>query len=181
VDKFCCKKRDDLEEKVKRLEGNMSDVHRPADNFTFQVRTSYALLSHSAQNEWVVESGCTHHMAKDTSLFMWLDEAKERKIYVAHDFSLDVACQGDVSCQHGNIVDIYHVPNLSSNLLFVTQLTQIGEIVEFWPDRFCVRDLKKGKSIIVRGLFDLTYNLYKFHDMTRPHIEPTALVSHTYE
>jgi hypothetical protein len=68
-------------------------------------------------------------MAKDTSLFMWLDEAKERKIYVAHDFSLDVACQGDVSCQHGNIVDIFHVPNLSSNLLFVTQLTQIGEIV----------------------------------------------------
>jgi hypothetical protein len=28
-------------------------------------------------------------MDKDASLFTWLDEAKERKIYVANDFSLD--------------------------------------------------------------------------------------------
>jgi hypothetical protein len=104
VEKVCYKKRDDLEEKVKCLEGNMSSERRPTDNFTFQVRTSQALLSHSAQNEWVVDSGCTHHMAKDASLFTWLDEAKERKIYVVDDFSLDVVGQGDVTCRHGKIV-----------------------------------------------------------------------------
>jgi hypothetical protein len=27
--------------------------------------------------------------------------------------------------------------------------------VEFWPDRFYVRDLKKGKSIVVGGILDL--------------------------
>ena len=97
-------------------------VCRPADNFTFQVGTSQALLSHSAQNEWVVDSRCTHHLAKDAFLFMWLDEAKERKIYVADDFALDVAGQGDVSCRHGKIVDVYHVPNLIANLMFVSQL-----------------------------------------------------------
>jgi hypothetical protein len=74
-------------------------------------------------------------MAKDASLFTWLDEAKERKIYVVDDFSLDVVGQGDVTCRHGKIVDIYHVPNLSANLLFVSQLTQKGKIVEFWPDQ----------------------------------------------
>jgi hypothetical protein len=37
-------------------------------------------------------------MSKDASLFTWLDETKERKIYVADDFALDVAGQGDVSC-----------------------------------------------------------------------------------
>jgi hypothetical protein len=89
VDKLCYKKRDDLEEKVKFLEGDVST--RPTDIFTFQVRNSQALLSHSTQNEWVVEFGCTHHMAKDFSLFMWLNEAKEMKIYVGDDFSLDVA------------------------------------------------------------------------------------------
>jgi hypothetical protein len=36
-------------------------------------------------------------MNKDTSLFMWLDEAKERKIYVAIYFSLDFDGQGDVA------------------------------------------------------------------------------------
>jgi hypothetical protein len=37
-------------------------------------------------------------MDKDASLFTWLDEAKERKIYVANDFSLDVSSHGDVTC-----------------------------------------------------------------------------------
>jgi hypothetical protein len=38
-----------------------------------------------------IHSGCTHHMAKDASLFTSLNEAKERKIYVANDFALDIA------------------------------------------------------------------------------------------
>jgi hypothetical protein len=37
-------------------------------------------------------------MAKDASLFTSLNEAKERKIYVVDDFSLDIVGQGDVSC-----------------------------------------------------------------------------------
>jgi hypothetical protein len=111
VDNFFYNKREtnDLEEKVKFLEGYVSIVHRPTNNFTFQVRTSHTLLSHSMHNEWVVDSGCTHHMDKDASLFTWLDEAKERKIYVVGDFSLDVVGHGDVSCRHENIVNEYHV------------------------------------------------------------------------
>ena len=97
---------------VKHLEADVSIVHQPADNFTFQVQTSQALLSHFAQNEQVVDSGCTHHMDKDAYLFTWLDEAKESKIYVVDDFSLYVAGQGVVACRHGKIVDVYHVPNL---------------------------------------------------------------------
>jgi hypothetical protein len=71
-------------------------ICRPTDNITFQVGTSQALLSHSVQNEWVVDFGCTHHMAKDASLFTCLDEDKERKIYVVDYFSLDVVGQGNV-------------------------------------------------------------------------------------
>jgi hypothetical protein len=37
-------------------------------------------------------------MDKDASLFTWLDETKEREIYVVDDFVLDVTSQGDVSC-----------------------------------------------------------------------------------
>jgi hypothetical protein len=61
-------------------------------------------------------------MAKDTSLFTSLNEAEERKIYVADDFPLDIAGQGDVSCRHWRIVDVYHVPILSANLLSVAQV-----------------------------------------------------------
>jgi hypothetical protein len=87
----------------------VSIVHRPIDNFTFQVETSQALLSHTMQNEWVVDSRCTHHMAKDASLFTSLDKVVEWKIYVADDFSLDIVGHGDVPCRHGKIVNVYHV------------------------------------------------------------------------
>jgi hypothetical protein len=71
------------------------------------------------QNEWVVNSWCTHHMTKDASLSTWFDEDKEKKIYVLDDFSLDVVGQGDVTSPYGNIVNVFHVPNLSTNLLCV--------------------------------------------------------------
>jgi len=72
-------------------------------------------------------------MAKDASLFTWLDEDKERKIYVSNGFSLDVIGEGDDTCQHVKVFDVYHVPNLNSNLWCVSQLTQTRNIVEFWP------------------------------------------------
>jgi hypothetical protein len=48
VEKTCYKKRDDLEEKVKHLEGDVSIVRRPTDNFNLQVRTYQDFLSHYA-------------------------------------------------------------------------------------------------------------------------------------
>jgi hypothetical protein len=133
------------------------------------------------QNEWVVNFGCTHHLDKDASLFMWLDEAKERKIYITRDFALDFVSQGDVIYQNGKIVNIYHVSNLSTNLFFIAQLTQTSKIVEFYPYRLYVHDLKKGRSIIVDGLLDPTSSLYKFSYMNQPDTESTTLISHTNE
>jgi hypothetical protein len=75
------KKRDELEENVEFLEGDVSVSSRLADNFTFQVRNSQVLLSHSMHNEWVVDFGCTHHMANDASLFTSLNELW-REIYI---------------------------------------------------------------------------------------------------
>jgi hypothetical protein len=180
VEKVFYKKRDDLEEKVKHLEGDVFVVHQPTDNFIFQVITYHALLSHSMQNEWMVDFGCTHHMAKDASLFTWLDEAKERKIFVVDDFSLDVSRQGDVSCRHRKIFDVYHVPNIISNLFFVDQLTQTSNIVEFLLDLFYVFYLK-GNSIVTGELLNPIENFYKLYNMTQPKLEPTSLVSHTDE
>lgn len=53
--------------------------------------------------------------------------------------------------------------------------------MEFWSDWIYVCDLKKGKSIVIGGLLDLTDSLYKFRDSTRCESELTALVAHTDE
>lgn len=65
-----------------------------------------------SNNEWVVDFGYTHHIAKDTSLFSSLDIVVEKKIYMADDFSLDITIHGDLPGQHHHIVDVYHVPSL---------------------------------------------------------------------
>lgn len=70
-------------------------------------------------------------MIRNDSLFSSLDKDIENKIYVDYDFSLDITGHGDIPCWHGRIVNVYHVPRLGENLLLVSQLTQIGNIIEF--------------------------------------------------
>jgi hypothetical protein len=59
-------------------------------------------------------------MAKYASLFSFLDKDVMQKIYVVDYVSLDIAGHGDVPCQHGRTFYVYHVPNLSANLLSVS-------------------------------------------------------------
>jgi hypothetical protein len=105
-------------------------------------------------------------MGNDASLFMRLNKVEESKIYIANDFVLDVAGWGDVSCRHGKTVDIYDVPNISENLLFVSQLTHTRKILKIWLDQFYVCELKNGKSIVASELLETMTNLYKFCDST---------------
>jgi hypothetical protein len=63
-------------------------------------------------------------------------------------------------------MNVYHVPNISANLFYISQLTQTCKNVEFWLDRFYVHDLKKGKSISIGGNLDSTNSLYMFCDST---------------
>ena len=70
-------------------------------------------------------------MVKDDSLFSSLDIVSKKKIYVENDFSLDFVGHGDIPCLHGHIVDVYHVPSLSEDLLSIYELTHNGNILEF--------------------------------------------------
>jgi hypothetical protein len=54
------------------------------------------------------------------------------------------------------------------------------DIVEFCPDQFYVRDLKKGQSIVLR-VSQPKDSLYKFCELNQPDNEPNTLVSHTDE
>jgi hypothetical protein len=82
-----------------------------ANEFTFNVITSQALLAQTSHNEWVVNSDCTHDMAKDASMFSSLDIAT-KKIYVADDIALDIVGHGDVTCLCGQIFKVFHAPSV---------------------------------------------------------------------
>jgi len=99
--KNCWKKGSNLEEKVKQIEGAMLVVRQPDDNFTFQVGTSQVFLTHTSNNDWVINYGCIYHMAKDSSLFSLLDKVVVQNIYVDDDLSLDIDSNGDFPYQDG--------------------------------------------------------------------------------
>ena len=139
------------------------------------------LLDQTSQNEWVVNSGCTHHMAKDDSLFSSLDTTIEKKIYVVDGFSLGIVGHGDFACEHGRIIKVYHVPSLSMNMLFVSQLEQARKIIELWHDGFLIEYLKKDRSIVAKRVLNSKDRLYKVCDLSQPNTRPMALISQVHQ
>ena len=105
-------------------------------------------------------------MAKEASLFSSLDTSTKNKIYVVDNFALDITSHGDATWLHGWIIDVYHVPSLSVNLLSISQLTHTGKIVEFWLDHFFVKYMNKYGLIVVEGILNSKDRMYKFHDLS---------------
>lgn len=62
-------------------------------------------------------------MVKNASLFTSLNSSLENKIYVVDDFGLDIIGPGNVASRWSQIVDVFHGPYLSVNLLSISQFT----------------------------------------------------------
>jgi hypothetical protein len=118
----------------------------------------------SSDDEWLIDSGASYHMAKDKSIFYALNECNTKKIFVSDDISLSVVGSGTVKVENGHFNDVLCVPNLSCNLLSVYKITYSGEgkTVEFSPHQVVIKDLKDPKHVLaIRIANDIT-RLYKF-------------------
>ena len=69
--------------------------------------------------EWVVDSGATHHMCASTEHFPSLKPSNVPYIYVGNDTQVEVEGKGNVELENGFFEDIFHVPKLSTNLLSI--------------------------------------------------------------
>jgi hypothetical protein len=109
IEKDFYNKTRDLEEKARNLEGDVSNgqstnaQHRlpegKVDKYTFSISTSQALRGHTSQSEWIVDFGCTHHMAKDASPFSSLSEAIKNKIFVVDYYALTIVGCVNIECR----------------------------------------------------------------------------------
>lgn len=88
-----------------------------------------------------MDSICSHHMAKDASVYYSLHKAKELNIFDVDDYALAIVGGSSGDFDNGVISDVYHVPQLSANSLFVPQITQTSKKVEFWPNNFVLKDI----------------------------------------
>ena len=70
-------------------------------------------------------------------------------IFIGDDTKAEVEGKGEVEMDNGEFKDVLYVPNLTSNLLSVYQMThyQDENKVEFLPDLVVVKSIKDGLMI----------------------------------
>lgn len=105
-------------------------------------------------------------MAKDDSLFSSFNEATKQNIYVADDYALYIVGEDDILCQHRKFSNTYHFPSLSEKNLSVSQLTQTSKIVEFWPNRFVVKNMNNEGLNFTKGFLNSKGGLDTFFDLS---------------
>jgi hypothetical protein len=60
------------------------------------------------------------------------------------------------------ISNVYHVPQLSANLLFVSQIMRTCKNFEFWFDKFVTKDININFVVVAMGTLDPKEKLCKF-------------------
>lgn len=96
-----------------------------------------AMIAHSA-DDWIVDSGCTSHMCNNKDLISDYRNITNL-VCIANSDKLESEGLGNVNISLNNndvrkILDVMHVPQLSSNLLSVSKMVEKGLTVTFSSD-----------------------------------------------
>jgi len=92
---------------------------------------------------WVMNSGASHHMTPSMDSFPSLCSTSTSSIEVGDSSHIFVKGKGDILVSSGHILDVLVVLDLSSNLLSVYQICNIGygRTILFTPNDFEIRIL----------------------------------------
>jgi hypothetical protein len=90
----------------------------------------------SSSGTWCIDSGATHHMShSDQRMNKYQDLKRQNVSSAASDNHLSVQGKGEIAVNlatgHVQVNDVLHVPNLSENLMSVSQLVNKDFIVVF--------------------------------------------------
>ena len=103
---------------------------------SFKGKGQALMANTSSSMEWILDSGASYHMGSSKDDFCSLNKSKVPHIFVGDDTKMEVEGKGNIEMETGEFKDVLYVPNLSSNLLSVYQITHLGDghKVEFLPD-----------------------------------------------
>ena len=177
-DEHHCKTKriDELENLLKKNRINVPG----ASSDTTSKGKGQALMAHSSSSsEWILDSGASYHMGSSKDDFCSLNKSKVPHIFVGDDTKMEVEGKGNIEMENGEFQEVLYVPNLSSNLLSIYQITHLGDghKVEFLPDSVQVRSLKND-SVIAVGKVNEDKRLYSFSHFV-PKSSSQALLTHS--
>ena len=107
----------------------------------------YSGLSGISSPIWILDSGASHHMSSDFKSFVSLHSASSVSVMTADGTHMPLAGTGSVSTSHLSISDVYYIPNLTLNLVSVSQLCDSGYSVFFSSTSCFVQDLQSRRLI----------------------------------
>ena len=137
-------------------------------------------MAHSSSSlEWILDSSASYHMGSSRDDFCSLDKSKVPHIFVGDDTKMEVEGKGNIEMENGEFQEVLYIPNLSSNLLLVYQITHLGDghKFEFLPDSMQVRSLRDD-SVIAVGKVNDDKRLYSFSHFV-PKSSSQALLTHS--
>ena len=99
---------------------------------------------------WIFDSGASHHMTFDKSIFSYITAPPQSlRIIAANGASMSLAGIGSVSSSHLSLPDVYFLPQLTMSLISVSQLCRSGCLVYFSDTRCFVQDRHTRKAVSI--------------------------------
>jgi hypothetical protein len=122
----------------------------------------FALWSSTSSQEWIADSGATRHMMKHKHLLSnYSDQHKGEKVTIGDDSTLPVFGCGTVVVDNAKFGDVLHVLGVGPNLLSIYCITHTNKKVEFWLDRWVVKDISDKFKVVAFGYCDESKCMYK--------------------
>jgi hypothetical protein len=139
----------------------------------------HLIFSSLILGESILDSGGSHHISSSKGHFSSLEQSKVPHIFVGNDTQMEVEGKGQVEMEDEEFKDVLYVPNLSTNLLSIYQITHCGggNKVEFLPDSVVVQKLKDD-SLFALGKINHATRLYSFSHLV-PKSPSHALLTHS--
>lgn len=152
------------EEEYKQILGLLHKDQDPEASYNMTGNAT-CLTRNCFSEEWIVDSGASHHIASKEHLLTAIDRCTSKKdqVNLPTGAKVNVSYVGNAPIFEKDIVkNVLFVPDFRFNLLSVSKITRVLScFVSFYPD-FCVfQDLHSGK---VKGIGKENGGLYIFRN-----------------
>ncbi|TXG57334.1 hypothetical protein EZV62_018647 [Acer yangbiense] len=154
-----CRSKQNQSQQQPAQQANFTDEQPEAGDHLFMVSQGRCSAS---KDVWYVDSGCTSHMVKDSSLFTSLDNTDRTNVKLGNGEMVQATGKGTVSVHTSNglklIHDVLLVPELDQNLLSVAQLLKKGYSCSF-KDKYCTIVDSCGVEVVKVGMHNNSFPL----------------------
>ena len=121
----------------------VNQVHVPSSSASNRALSTISGTSPT----WLLDSACCNHMTSSLDVVPSHTSTSLPTIHTANGSPMHVSHLGNVSTLALSVSNVYQIPKLTHNLLFVEQLTKLGFSLTFSSTGVVVQDSQMGQIV----------------------------------